>query len=174
MSSTQSTHDCSPTRHGCPPATPPLYRKYLRAAYDYNPDSSDSGAASGTNSVTVPLRKGDVILVHLTHSNGWADGTILTNGARGWLPTNFCEAYDHSYLRNLLHALTQLWDSLRPGEANHSWADGRQDHVQGLIAGVRCFLVCLNQQSPVSATNLTSQRNAATAFTAMMQSFRPT
>lgn len=137
----QTPRGLAVTAGGRSKSTPPLYRKYLRASHDYVPDQTPSFGISGGSSVTVELKKGDIILVHLTHANGWADGTVLTTGARGWLPTNFCEAYDHPYIRNLLHALTSLWDSLRLGEADHSWANGRLDHVQALIAGVRCLLV---------------------------------
>jgi hypothetical protein len=89
----------------------------------------------------VPINQGDVILVHSVHPNGWADGTLLGSGARGWLPTNYCEPYDHPSVRNLLTALTHLWDLVRSNEHQTLVVFSRQDYVRGMIAGVRFFLV---------------------------------
>ncbi|GAB7352075.1 hypothetical protein MBLNU459_g2579t1 [Dothideomycetes sp. NU459] len=122
------------------PSTPPLHRKYLRAVHDYQPEQSTLSASTGGVSVTVPLTQGDVVLVHLTHANGWADGTILQTGARGWIPTNYCEVYDHPFIRSLLHGLTHLWDYLSSGGVGKIMTDERQDYVQGLIAGIRRLL----------------------------------
>lgn len=89
------------------------------------------------------IKQGDVILVHSVHPNGWADGTLLGSGARGWLPTNYCEPYDHPTIRNLLNALTHLWDLVRDGEGGNLAAFTKQDYVRGMIAGIRFFLVSL-------------------------------
>jgi hypothetical protein len=91
----------------------------------------------------VPINQGDVILVHSVHPNGWADGTLLASGARGWLPTNYCEPYDHPTIRTLLKALTNLWDLVRDGENGDLMVFMRQDYVRTLIAGVRFFLVSM-------------------------------
>lgn len=71
--------------------------------------------------------EGDVILVHYIHSNGWADGTLLASGARGWLPTNYCDAYDPEDWRNLLTALLSELSSL-------GLATCPQDHQQSLTS----------------------------------------
>lgn len=126
-----------------PVSTPPLNRKYLRAFHEYQPAQSTLSGSTGGVSVTVSLNEGDIILVHLTHANGWADGTVLQTGARGWIPTNFCEAFDHPFVRSLMHALTQLWDYLSSEGRGKAMVDERQDYVQGLIAGVRRLLVGL-------------------------------
>lgn len=89
----------------------------------------------------MPINQGDVILVHSVHPNGWADGTLLASGARGWLPTNYCEPYDHPTIRTLLNALTNLWDLVRDGENGDLVVFMRQDYIRTLIAGVRFFLV---------------------------------
>ncbi|KAK8215200.1 Ras guanine nucleotide exchange factor bud5 [Zalaria obscura] len=78
----QTPRGLAVTAGGRSKSTPPLYRKYLRASHDYVPDQTPSFGISGGSSVTVELKKGDIILVHLTHANGWADGTVLTTGAR--------------------------------------------------------------------------------------------
>ncbi len=85
------------------PIPPPMFHSFLRAFYPFHPtyDLADS-------TVTLPLNEGDVILVHSIHTNGWADGTLLVTGARGWLPTNYCEAYEPEEMRNLLKALTNF------------------------------------------------------------------
>jgi len=116
------------------------FHNYLRAFYPFHPSSTVS-STSDQDSITVPINQGDVILVHSIHPNGWADGTLLGSGARGWLPTNYCEAYDPASLRNLLNALTHLWDLVRSGDHENLIVFTRQDYVRGMIAGVRYFLV---------------------------------
>jgi hypothetical protein len=123
----------------------PVFHNYLRAFYHYNPSSTVS-SSTDENSITVAIKQGDVILVHSVHPNGWADGTLLASGARGWLPTNYCEPYDHPAVRNLLNALTHLWDLVRDGENGDLLAFMRQDYVRGMISGIRFFLVSLNSE----------------------------
>lgn len=118
----------------------PEFHNYLRAFYHYNASSTVS-SSTDESSITVSIKQGDVILVHSVHPNGWADGTLLATGARGWLPTNYCEPYDHPAIRNLLNALTHLWDLVRDGENGDLLAFTRQDYVRGMIAGTRFFLV---------------------------------
>lgn len=156
-----------------PPSTPSLHRKYLRAFHDYRPTQSTLSASTGGVSVTVPLREGNIVLVHLTHANGWADGTILQTGARGWIPTNFCEVYDHPFIRSLLHGLTHLWDYLSSGGGGKVMVDERQDYVQGLIAGVRRLLVGL-ELTVVLFLRLTMPRNTAIVYIVTTILFRGT
>ncbi|KAH0001391.1 hypothetical protein KCU72_g17924, partial [Aureobasidium melanogenum] len=59
---------------------PVLDRKYLRASHDYQPEQTTISGSSGGISITAPLREGDIVLIHLLHPNGWADGTILSTG----------------------------------------------------------------------------------------------
>lgn len=121
----------------------PVFHHYLRAFYHYVPASTVS-SSTDESSITVAIKQGDVILVHSVHPNGWADGTLLGSGARGWLPTNYCEPYDHPTIRNLLNALTHLWDLVRDGESGNLVAFTKQDYVRGMIAGIRFFLVRLS------------------------------
>lgn len=120
--------------------TQPVFHNYLRAFYHFHPSSTVSSSTE-ESSITVPINQGDVILVHSVHPNGWADGTLLASGARGWLPTNYCEPYDHATIRNLLNALTNLWDLIRDGEEGDLMVFMKQDYVRSMIAGVRFFLV---------------------------------
>lgn len=112
------------------------FQTYLRAFYPYYPCHEE-----GSTTKILPLNSGDIILVHSIHTNGWADGTLLISGERGWLPTNYCEGYDNDLVRNLLRALTVFWD-LTKG-SNHVSLDifRNSDYVRGLIAGARCLLV---------------------------------
>jgi hypothetical protein len=130
------------SREGLPQRQPaqPVFHNYLRAFYHFHPSSTVS-SSTDESSITVPINQGDVILVHSVHPNGWADGTLLASGARGWLPTNYCEAYDHTTIRSLLNALTHLWDLVRDGENGDLIVFTKQDYVRGMIAGVRFFLV---------------------------------
>lgn len=131
------------SRESLPERAPaqPVFHNYLRAFYHFHPSSTVSSSSTDESSITVPINQGDVILVHSVHPNGWADGTLLASGARGWLPTNYCEAYDHPTIRSLLNALTHLWDLVRDGENGDLLVFTKQDYVRGMIAGVRYFLV---------------------------------
>ena len=113
-----------------------VFHNYLRAFYPFHPTGDVS-----PSTVTLPLDQGDIILVHSVHINGWADGTLLDTGARGWLPTNYCEAYDQLPMRPLLRALTDFWDIIRGGCGSSLKEFGNQDLMRGLIAGVRFLLV---------------------------------
>ncbi|KAF1849847.1 ras guanine-nucleotide exchange protein Cdc25p [Cucurbitaria berberidis CBS 394.84] len=131
------------------PPPQPIFHNYLRAFYHYSPGSTVS-SSTDESSITVAIKQGDVILVHSVHPNGWADGTLLASGARGWLPTNYCEPYDHPTIRSLLNALTHLWDLVRAGENGDLFAFTKQDYVRGMIAGIRFFLErtgCLSRDS---------------------------
>jgi hypothetical protein len=117
-----------------------VFHHYLRAFCHYHPESTVS-SSTNESSITVPINLGDVILVHSIHPNGWADGTLVQSGARGWLPTNYCEPFDPPSMRTLLNALTYLWDLVRLGENGDLAAFAKQDYVRQMIAGVRFLLV---------------------------------
>jgi hypothetical protein len=114
----------------------PVFHNFLRAFYPFQP----TYAISDTT-VTLPLNEGDVILVHSIHTNGWADGTLLISGARGWLPTNYCEAYEPDSMKNLLKALLNFWDLLRSPLTRDNELFANQEFMRGIIAGVRYLLV---------------------------------
>ncbi|KAJ5176358.1 uncharacterized protein N7482_002235 [Penicillium canariense] len=122
-----------------------VFHNYLRAFYPFHPAGDVS-----PSTVTLPLDQGDIILVHSVHTNGWADGTLLDSGNRGWLPTNYCEAYDQLPMRPLLKALTDFWDIIRGGCGSSLKDFGNQDLMRGPIAGVRFLLEkseCLTREA---------------------------
>lgn len=133
-----------------PPATPngsqealiqqpqPVFSNFLRAFYPFHPNYSTTD-----NTVTLPLNEGDVVLVHSIHVNGWADGTLLLSGARGWLPTNYCNPYEPEWMRNLLNALLNFSDLFSSGLVTAHEVIGNQEFMRGIIAGVRYLLVSL-------------------------------
>lgn len=137
-----------------PPATPngsqedlapeplqlPTFHNFLRAHFSFNPSYAMSDSA-----VTLPLDEGDVILIHSIHTNGWADGTLLTSGARGWLPTNYCEVYEPEDMHDLLKALLNFWDLLRSPCVNDREIFGNQEFMKGLRDGIRCLFVSADQ-----------------------------
>ncbi|KAI0843652.1 ras GEF [Hypoxylon sp. FL0890] len=128
-----------------PTAANPIFHNFLRAFYPFQPTY-----AMTDSTVTLPLNEGDVVLVHSIHTNGWADGTLLISGARGWLPTNYCEEYDPEEMRNLLKALLNFWDLLRSTATNDRDIFGNQEFMKGIIAGVRYLLErthCLTRES---------------------------
>ena len=115
-----------------------LFHNYIRACFSFHPTCDENSSA-----VTLPLNKGDIILVHSVHTNGWADGTLLTSGARGWLPTNYCEPYLEAPNHVLMKALTMFWDMMRGTSRSNPAIFGNQDYLRGLVAGIRCLLVNL-------------------------------
>ncbi|KAG9686268.1 ras GEF, partial [Aureobasidium melanogenum] len=140
---------------------PPLDHKYLRASHNYQPEQTAISGSSGGISITAPLREGDIVLIHLLHPNGWADGTILSTGTRGWIPTNYCQIYDPQPMRSLLHALTRIWDYLSLGANDETLSEDRQDYVQGLVAGVRRLLEhcdCLHRDDPMIKRHVALRR----------------
>ncbi|CAK7264672.1 Ras guanine nucleotide exchange factor bud5 [Sporothrix epigloea] len=127
------------------PDPTPMFHNFLRAYYAFNPVYSPADST-----VTLPMNEGDVILVHSIHTNGWADGTLLASGARGWLPTNYCDAYEPDEMRTLLNALLNFWDLMRCTTVNDNELFGNQEFMKGIIAGVRHLLErtnCLTRES---------------------------
>ena len=112
------------------------FHPFLRAYYPFHPSFEP-----GTSSITLPLNSGDIILVHSIHTNGWADGTLLSSGARGWLPTNYCEGYHNEPISTLLKALTIFWDLVKSTRHGDYTVFLESHYVGGLVAGVRCLLV---------------------------------
>jgi hypothetical protein len=145
-----------------PPNDAKVFHNFLRAFYPFQPTH-----AMADSTVTLPLNEGDVVLVHSIHTNGWADGTLLASGARGWLPTNYCEPYDPEDLRNLLRALLNFWDLLRSAGIDDSEIFGNQEFMKGIIAGVRYLLVSSNASTQFKPPNgmLTSSQERADCLT---------
>lgn len=163
--------------------TPPLseddtqesgdFHNYLRAFYPYHPASTISSGDGDESSVTVPINQGDVILVHSVQPNGWADGTLLASGARGWLPTNYCEPYDPELMRNLLDALTYTWEFVRGHEDDDPSIFLGQDYVRGMIAGIRLLLQrtnCLSREESI-VKNVHTLRRARRYMLSDLSSF---
>ncbi|RMD42196.1 hypothetical protein DV735_g2970, partial [Chaetothyriales sp. CBS 134920] len=122
------------------------FHNYLRAVYPF-----ESTPTASPTTVTLPLNAGDIILIHSVHTNGWADGTLLETGERGWLPTNYCEAYDYAAMRPLLRSLTDFWDIVRMGSESNLAIFQSKEYMRGLVAGVRYLLErcdCLTRDSP--------------------------
>jgi hypothetical protein len=141
------------------PLAPPVFHNFLRAFYPFHPSY-----ALTDSTVTLPLNEGDVVLVHSIHTNGWADGTLLVSGARGWLPTNYCEAYEPEEMRNLLKALLNFWDLLRSTTVNDREIFSNQEFMKGIIAGVRYLLVrCQSHRLPFCSPADHVHRSARTA-----------
>ncbi|WEW55523.1 Ras guanine nucleotide exchange factor bud5 [Emydomyces testavorans] len=133
------------------------FPNYLRAFYPFHP-----GVPISSATVTLPLDQGDLVLVHSVHTNGWADGTLLDTGARGWLPTNYCEAYDQQLMRPLLKALMDFWDVIRAGSCATLHQFGNQDYMRGIIAGVRFLLEkseCLKREDDLVQKLVGLRRN---------------
>lgn len=114
--------------------TSPAFKPFVRAFFPFHPAFSPN-----SSTVTLPLNAGDLILVHSIHTNGWADGTMLSSGARGWLPTNYCEEYDLDQIRQSLKACISLFDQFKTGNPGSFRVS--QTLVGDVVAGVRYLLV---------------------------------
>lgn len=163
FSDTQMTPPATPSAsqrdHKSHASSPPVFHNFLRAFYPFQPSCIITDST-----VTLPLNEGDVVLVHSIHTNGWADGTLLLTGARGWLPTNYCEAYDPEEMRTLLKALLNFWDLMRSTSINDSEMFGNQEFMKGIIAGVRYLLVggCGTRKYSEAVQSDTSHRSKPT------------
>ncbi|KAG8622829.1 hypothetical protein KVT40_009340 [Elsinoe batatas] len=153
---------------------PPLNRKYIRALHDHEPTQSTTDPRKPT-SKTVTLRTGDVVLVHLTNSNGWADGTVLNSGDRGWIPANYCEPYDHEFVRTFFHGLTEIWTAGARDNHATAWRDSRGEEVQILVTGVRHVLDqtrCLRREDSLIKTSVplqTTRRSLLAELSALVK-----
>lgn len=152
-----SHEDLNTDQQPSSPSSPssPVFHNYLRAFYPFSPTYSMTDSA-----VTLPLSEGDVVLVHSIHTNGWADGTLLVSGARGWLPTNYCYAYDPDEMRNLLKALLNFWDLLRSACVDDNEIFANQEFMKGIIAGVRYLLVSQFAFASIRCKETTKQTTA--------------
>lgn len=133
---------------------------FIRARYGYG--GTPSSEQGPNESYTPILKQSDVILVHQTHANGWADGTVVRESTRGWIPTNYCEAYDPENIRSLLVAVADLWTFISTRDGRDQPLEGGLNRLQPMIAGVRSLLVRSNLQMlkfmSHSLSNLQSSR----------------
>ncbi|KAK6518930.1 hypothetical protein TWF281_003622 [Arthrobotrys megalospora] len=123
---------------------PTEYPAFMRAFYHFRPFQN-----ADTATVTIALSPGDMIMVHNIHENGWADGTTLASGSRGWLPTNFCAAYEVDEMQPLLKASIAVFEECRVA-STASFVTASQTVVADVVNGVRHLLEvtdCLTRDS---------------------------
>ncbi|KAK1773856.1 ras guanine nucleotide exchange factor domain-containing protein [Copromyces sp. CBS 386.78] len=126
---------------------PPIFHNFLQARYPFQPEYAMADSA-----VTMPLTEKDIVLVHSVHTNGWADGTLLKDGTRGWLPTNYCVPYNPEEMRILLGALVNFWDLMRCACIDDREMFGDKKFMKGLAGGVIYLLDntgCLHKDSSI-------------------------
>ena len=115
---------------------PPIFHNFLRAKYPFVPED-----AMPDSTVTLPLEEKDIVLLHSVHTNGWADGTLLKDGSRGWLPTNYCEPYNPEEMRILLGAVVNFFDLLQSACIDDREMFGDKKFMKGVHGGVIALLV---------------------------------
>lgn len=115
-----------------------IFHNFLRTVYPFHEVASDS-------SVTLNLNHGDIVMVHSIHTNGWADGTLLNTGERGWIPTNYCENYEEELIKCLLQALLRFVALLQSGLTTDDTVFDDPGFMQGIVSGVRHLLVCITK-----------------------------
>ena len=104
---------------------------YLRAIHSFQPVGHDVGSSK-----CIPLQPGQIIFVHSSHASGWADGTLLETGNRGWLPSNYCEPYVLSVIRPLFSALNLFQAVIRTRKLSEY-----QAVVACIVSSVRGLMV---------------------------------
>lgn len=126
---------------------PPIFNNFLQAVYPFHPKYAMADSA-----VTLPLKEKDIVLVHSVHTNGWADGTLLKDGTRGWLPTNYCVPYNPEEMRILLGALVSFWDLMRSACIDDKQMFSDKKFMKGIAGGVVSLLEqtgCLKKDSSI-------------------------
>lgn len=147
---------------GARPPLASLNRKYLRAVHDFEQPADTANNDPEGSSAKSNLTAGDIVMVHLTNSQGWADGTILNTGRRGWLPASYCQPYDHENVRAFFHGLTKLWVVCNQDNVAASQRGRISSDIKPLVQGVRQSLVSAGPFCPSEAA-LTKCRIPSTA-----------
>ncbi|GAO49062.1 hypothetical protein G7K_3223-t2 [Saitoella complicata NRRL Y-17804] len=131
------TSDSSLHSHGGPAPT------YLRVLHQFQPQD-----AAQLDTVCLPLEAGQIVMVHALHPSGWADGSLLSTGERGWFPSNYCEPYGLRILRPLVSAVELVKGVLRQGHGVEGWGSA----VACVVSAVRGILIttnCMTRESPL-------------------------
>ncbi|KAK7205819.1 ras guanine nucleotide exchange factor domain-containing protein [Myxozyma melibiosi] len=111
------------------------FHPFLRATHPFDPSSTSSSTFSSAADGCLAFEAGEIILLHSFHFSGWGDGTSLSSGRRGWVPSNYCVPYDTLQIRPLLAAaLTVL-----TGPSMDSSRDF-QIAATTLVSGIRSLL----------------------------------
>ncbi|KAJ4392471.1 Ras guanine nucleotide exchange factor bud5 [Neurospora sp. IMI 360204] len=147
LASTRSTHSEMTSQSENHIDASPIFHNFLQAVYPFHPEYAMADSA-----VTLPLKEKDIVLVHSVHTNGWADGTLLKDGTRGWLPTNYCVPYNPEEMRILLGALVNFWDLMRSACIDDREMFDGNKFMKGIVGGVRFLLEhtgCLQKDSSI-------------------------
>lgn len=141
-----------------PNSQPATGYPFLRAlhAFDATSLSSDAAHDSEENpaSICLTFQESEIVLLHSIHPSGWGDATILSNGVRGWIPTNYFTPYTDVKVTPLLSAvlsfvLNPKSQPLSNGEGSaptnsNTIPNGEfsfsQSSITGIVAGVRSLL----------------------------------
>ncbi|OLL26815.1 Cell division control protein 25 [Neolecta irregularis DAH-3] len=121
-----------PHTHTQPPlsarAVPPAY---LRVLHAFEP-----ALVSAAHAECLALEDNQILQVHTLHPSGWAFGTILASGRRGWFPSNYCEQYTLAAMRPVISASSLLYATVRAKRASHY-----QAAVACVVSAIRGLLV---------------------------------
>ncbi|GAA5911589.1 hypothetical protein JCM6882_008046 [Rhodosporidiobolus microsporus] len=90
---------------------------FVRALYDYQ----------GGDASSLSFRQGEILEILSTLESGWWDGVALSNGARGWLPSNYVAEISEQEAQAVLGG----GDSRRQSTA--SMAGGDEGYAAGVV-----------------------------------------
>lgn len=130
---------------------PPTGYPFLRALHAFDASSLSSDVADPEEdpaSICLTFQESEIVLLHSIHPSGWGDATILSTGARGWIPTNYFTPYTDPKVTPLLLAV--LGFVLNPKSQPLTHANGldsaetefsfSQGSITNIVAGVRSLL----------------------------------
>ncbi|VVT57982.1 uncharacterized protein SAPINGB_P005978 [Magnusiomyces paraingens] len=79
---------------------------FLRALHSFDASTLFSGQSDDDpSSICLSFQESEIVLLHSIHPSGWGDATILSNAARGWIPTNYFTPYSDPKIVPVLSAV---------------------------------------------------------------------
>lgn len=153
--SNQDNNNNRPTSNDEPLPNPdaPSGYPFLRALHSFDAASLSSDIDSEENpaSICLSFQESEIVLLHTIHQSGWGDATILSNGVRGWIPTNYFTPYTDSKITPLLSAVLGFVLNPRSQPVSNEPRSSEftlegedltfsQSAVTNIVAGVRSLL----------------------------------
>jgi hypothetical protein len=137
----------------------PACYEFHRANYIIKPSLDKS-----TDTVLLTLNEGDTVLVVSVESSGWAFGIALDSGARGWIPTNYCERHAPALIHDLLKTLSCFLSVCDNEFTAETLADFDQK-IKTTAAEIRLFLVSIILIIKVFSTHLPIRGQCTLSYT---------
>lgn len=130
---------------------------FLRALHSFDASSLFSNnSEEDPSSICLSFQESEIVLLHSIHPSGWGDATILSNAARGWIPTNYFTPYSDPKIVPVLSAVLNFvlapkshplpkpyynrTTSSTPSDPNEIKYTFSPAAISAIVAGVRSLL----------------------------------